>query len=150
MAKNTNSTAFRRIDVDKYSEDNYKEDVENETITEGPKESEVNSLISQNKQIDALKYVLANSPLGNKNQAVRDAALTLALRVMLSFKTSQIEEAVKQLDYEQRDILMKYIYRGFEVPNEKSSAQLLVWHDRVFNQSGVGSVVRVLTDKKKV
>ena len=24
MAKNTNSTAFRRIDVDKYSEDNYK------------------------------------------------------------------------------------------------------------------------------
>jgi len=150
MAKNTHSTAFRRIDVDKYSEDNYKEDAENETITEGPGESEVMSLISQNKQIEALKYVLANAPLGNKNQAVRDAALTLALRVMLSFKTSQIEEAVKQLDNEQRDILMKYIYRGFEVPNEKSSAQLLVWHDRVFNHSGVGSIVRVLTDKKKV
>jgi len=150
MAKNTNSNAFRRIDVDKYSEDNYKEDVENETITEGPSEKEVMSFITQNKLLDGLKYILANSPLGNKNPAVRDAALTLALRVMLSFKTSQIEEAVKQLDYEQRDILMKYIYRGFEVPNEKSSAQLLVWHDRVFNHSGVGSVVRVLTDKKKV
>jgi len=150
MAKNTNSTAFRKIDVDKYSEDNYKEDIDNETVAAGPNENEVNSFISQNRQLDALKYVLANSPLGNKNQAVRDAALQVALRVLLSFKQNSIEEAVKQLDYEQRDILMKYIYRGFEIPNEKSSAVLLVWHDKVYAQSGVGSIVRVLTDKKKV
>ena len=26
---------------------------------------------------------------------------------------------------------MCIVFRGFEVPNEKSSAQLLVWHDRV-------------------
>ena len=48
----------------------------------------------------------------------------------MSIKTSQIDEAVKQLDNESRDVLMKYIYRGFEVPNEGSSAHLLVWHEK--------------------
>ncbi len=28
-------------------------------------------------------------------------------------------------------IIIDINFRGFEVPNEKSSAQLLVWHDRV-------------------
>jgi len=150
MSKNTKSSAFRRIDVDQYSEDNYREEVDNEPVTAGPNANEVTSLLSQNKNIDALKNVLANSPLGNQDQAVKDASLSLVLRVLLSFKTSGIEEAVKQLDNEARDVLMKYIYRGFEVPNEGSSAQLLVWHEKVFAVSGVGSIVRVLTDTKKV
>jgi len=150
MSKNTKSSAFRRIDVDQYSEDNYREEVDNEPVTAGPNAKEVTSLLSQNKNIDALKNVLANSPLGNQDQAVKDASLSLVLRVLLSFKTSGIEEAVKQLDNEARDVLMKYIYRGFEVPNEGSSAQLLVWHEKVFAVSGVGSIVRVLTDTKKV
>jgi len=150
MSINTSNNAFRRIDVDKYSEDNYKEELDNEPVAAGPNANEINSLLSQSKQTEALKNVLSNSPLGNTNQAVKDASLALVMRVLLSFKSSQIEEAVKELDNEARDILMKYVYRGFETPNEGSSAQLLVWHDKVFAQSGVGSIVRVLTDKKKV
>ncbi len=54
------------------------------------------------------------------------------LRVLLSVKqSSQVEAAVKQLDNDQRDVLMKYIYRGFETPTEGSSAHLLLWHEKV-------------------
>jgi len=150
MAKNTSSSEFRRIDVDQFSEDNYKEDVDNEPVRAGPNENEIVALLTQNRLSDALKNVLANAPMGNKNQAIKDASLNLVMRVLMSFKASQIDEAVDQLDNEARDILMKYIYRGFEIPNEGSSAQLLVWHEKVFALSGVGSIVRVLTDKKKV
>jgi len=150
MAKNTSSSEFRRIDVDQFSEDNYKEDVDNEPVRAGPNENEIVALLTQNRLSDALKNVLANAPMGNKNQAIKDASLNLVMRVLMSFKASQIDEAVSQLDNEARDILMKYIYRGFEIPNEGSSAQLLVWHEKVFALSGVGSIVRVLTDKKKV
>jgi len=50
----------------------------------------------------------------------------------------------------QRDLLMKYIYRGFELPSEGSSPHLLFWHEKIFETSGVGSIIRVLTDRKRV
>ena len=49
----------------------------------------------------------------------QDAALQLVLRVLLSIKNQKaIDSAVHELDNDQRDILMKYIYRGFEIPSE--------------------------------
>ena len=45
---------------------------------------------------------------------------------------------------------MKYIYRGFENPSDNSSAQLLFWHEKVFDEADVGAIVRVLTDRKRV
>ena len=53
------------------------------------------------------------------------------MRVLLSFKASEIEPAVKSLDHDNIDTLMKYIYRGFEFPSDNSSAQLLTWFDKV-------------------
>lgn len=65
-------------------------------------------------------------------------------------QAAQVESVVKQLDNDQRDLLMKYIYRGFETPSDNSSAHLLLWHEKVFEEAGVGSVVRVMTDRKRV
>ena len=77
-------------------------------------------------------------------------ALALVMRVLLSIKSTSVDSAVKKLDSDQRDVLMKYIYRGFENPSEGSGAHLLLWHEKVFEEAGVGSIVRVLTDRKKV
>ena len=44
---------------------------------------------------------------------------------------------------------MKYIYRGFEIPSEGSSGNLLTWHEKVFARGGVGSIVRVLSDTNR-
>ena len=53
------------------------------------------------------------------------------LKVLSSFKSSDIEKAVQSLDKTSVDLLMKYIYKGFEHPSENSSAVLLQWHERV-------------------
>lgn len=55
----------------------------------------------------------------------------MVLRVLTSFKSSDIEPAVKSLDKNGVDLLMKYIYRGFEKPSDNSSAILLQWHEKV-------------------
>ena len=157
MTNNTNSNVFRTLDVDKYSEDIYKEDQEvSETTADDDKEvkdaheSLIESLLAAGKVSEALSRVLSSTSLGLKDSAAREANLSAVMKVMMSIKTSQIEAAVADLDNENRDILMKIIYRGFEVPSEGSSGHLLVWHEKVFAVSGVGSIVRVMTDKKNV
>ncbi|KAL3281379.1 hypothetical protein HHI36_004589 [Cryptolaemus montrouzieri] len=148
MAKNTFSSAFRKIDVDQYCEDNYREDDTDGGPT-GPDENEVNSLLQKGKNLDALKLVLTNAPLGSKNQQTKDNALTLTLKVLLSIKPPQIEEAVSQLSPELLDVVMKYVYKGFECPSEGSSGHLLLWHEKIYNQGGVGCIVRVLSDTRR-
>ncbi|XP_032790868.2 actin-related protein 2/3 complex subunit 5-B [Daphnia magna] len=152
MAKNTSSSAFRKIDVDQYNEDNYKEDDcgESQSPPVGPDEKEITNFINQGKNIEALKTVLRNAPISSRNQMIKDTALNVVMQVLLSVKSSQIEEAVNALDRDHLDILMKYIYRGFETPSEGSSGQLLAWHEKVHAVAGVGCIVRVLTDKKRV
>ena len=49
MAKNTASSAFRKIDVDQYNEDNYKEDEGGDPQSPpiGPDENEITNLLNQ-------------------------------------------------------------------------------------------------------
>ena len=53
------------------------------------------------------------------------------LDVLTRFRTNEVEKAVKSLTSDQVDTLMKYIYRGFQVPTENSCGILLVWHEKV-------------------
>lgn len=62
---------------------------------------------------------------------VQERAELLVVRVLSSFKSSDIEKAVGSLDKAGVDLLMKYIYRGFEKPSDNSSAVLLQWHEKV-------------------
>lgn len=146
MAKNTNSSAFRKIDVDQYNEDNFKDDEQDNQQLSGIDESEINQLRLQQKNVEALKICLEKAPLLSKNQQLKDQAQQITLRVMLSIKPSQIDSALETLDSDTTDTLMKYIYRGFEFPSDGSSGHLLQWHEKVFAKAGVGSIVRVLTD----
>lgn len=148
MAKNTFSSAFRKIDVDAYNEDNFKEE-ESTDQKLGPDENEVTNLLNQGKNVEALKFVLQNAPLGCKNQQIKDHALNLTLRVLLGIKSTQMDAAITELDSDLLDVLMKYIYRGFEIPSEGSSGHLLQWHEKVFARSGYGSIARVLCDSSR-
>lgn len=47
MAKNTSSSEFRKIDVDQYNEDNFKDDEVDQGGSIGPDESAVTSLLTQ-------------------------------------------------------------------------------------------------------
>ncbi|CAG9798111.1 unnamed protein product [Chironomus riparius] len=146
MSKNTSSSAFRKIDVDQYNEDNFKDDEQENQQLGGIDENEINQLLATQKNCDALKICLENAPLFSKNQQAKEQALQITLRVLLSIKPSQIDSALEILDAELIDTLMKYIYRGFEFPQDGSSGHLLQWHEKVFARAGVGSIVRVLSD----
>jgi len=68
----------------------------------------------------------------------------------MAIRAAQMDEIIAGLSREHLDVLMKYVYRGFELPSEGSSGHLLVWHEKVFAVAGVGSIVRVLSDSKRV
>lgn len=153
MSKNTASNAFRKIDVDQFNEDNFKDDElpADSGSGRGVSQQEVQNLLSSNKHSQALKLVLQTSPaVISTNNPAKDPTLALMIKVLTSIKASQVDGIVKELDNDQRDVLMRYIYRGFEIPAEGSSGHLLIWHEKVFEISGVGSIVRVLTDRKRV
>ncbi len=53
------------------------------------------------------------------------------LRVLTSYKNTEIGAAASSLSIKEIDVLMKYIYRGFAEPKDSYCASLLTWHDRV-------------------
>jgi len=173
MAKNTNSSKFRRVDVDQFNEDNFQEEFGDDTVlvnaaVDGPSSTcidietfnrieslrdEVRSMIATGDALQSLHLVLKEPPVRCKDQLVKDLAFSVVMQVVMCFKGSEnIEEAVNQLDKESIDVLMKYIYRGFENPAEEgvSCALLLVWHEKALAKGGLGSIIRVMTDRKKV
>lgn len=78
---------------------------------------------------------MSGTRLVNNSLATRvftqDRAEALVLKVLSAFKSSDIEKGVQSLDKNGVDLLMKYIYKGFEKPSENSSAVLLQWHEKV-------------------
>ena len=74
----------------------------------------------------------------------------MALSTMMKIKTSEISEAIKSIPAPLHDTLMKYVYKGFEDPKDYSSNALLTWHEKLLAATGLGAIVRVLTDRRTV
>ncbi|XP_058482178.1 actin-related protein 2/3 complex subunit 5-like [Solea solea] len=150
MSTSSQSARFRKVDVDEYDENKFVDEDEGGDSQGGPDEAEVDSLLRQGNMNGALQAVLKNPPINTKNQNAKERAEQLVVKVLSSFKSSDIEKAVGSLDRAGVDLLMKYIYRGFEKPTDNSSAVLLQWHEKALAVGGVGSIVRVLTARKTV
>lgn len=89
--------------------------------------------VLRKKNLEALNAVLRSAPLNSKNQQLKDSTFQLVMRVLRSFQNSaEIDNAVKSLDQNGVDVLMKYIYKGFE-REPRDSSHLLTWHEKVWH-----------------
>ncbi|XP_044309145.1 actin-related protein 2/3 complex subunit 5-like protein isoform X2 [Varanus komodoensis] len=163
MARSSLSSRFRRLDIDQFDENRFVEEPDGaDAGTEagsgaGPAEGDggpgpelLDPLCRTGDMLRAFHAALQNSPTNTKNPAAKERAQEMVLKVLTSFKGSEIEQAVNSLDSSGIDLLMKYIYKGFEKPTENSSAILLQWHEKALAVGGLGSIVRVLTARKTV
>lgn len=147
MASATNDRKFRRVDVDRFDENTFVEDADdNQSQGELLTSSDVTGFLSRNQNADALRLVLQKGPLSKAPQE-KQQARQLVVQVLTSFKTGEIAAAVKSLSEHEVHSLMKYIYKGFEISDGQACALLHSWHEKTFAVCGLGGVVRVLTDR---
>lgn len=151
MAKNVEDTNYRKLDVDAYDPEKFEDTEELETAGEGPDEKQVNQYIQSAKLQEALKASLVNPPLKTKNQMVKDRATALVTRVLTSFKTADIEHAVKSLSDEEVDLLMKYVYKAMDIQAESATCPyLLSWHAQLMARGGPGCIIRTFCDRRRL
>ncbi|CAJ0562839.1 unnamed protein product, partial [Mesorhabditis spiculigera] len=154
MAKNMMSADYRKIDVDALDEERYiEEEGQNayDTASSGPDERNVQAMLSSSRLVDALHAGLANPPLAAKDQQVKDRSTLLVVKVLQTFKNSEIEPAIKALSADEGDILMKYIYKGMELNQDTAVAtSLLLWHSLVINHFGLGTIMRVFSERQRL
>ena len=111
----------------------------------------LNKMICEGKQVEALKIVLSLAPMESNNRQEKDNFLAIVMAILVSIQKHDIEEFVQKLDEDHEKLtLMKYIYRGFEKPVKGSSAILLIWHEYIFESTGYGIIARVLSDRNEV
>ncbi|CDS38045.1 Actin protein 2:3 complex subunit 5 [Echinococcus multilocularis] len=147
MAKNTGDTRFRKLDVDSFSQSNFEEETVDDTHL-NPRD--VEGLLSSGKYEEAVRMVLDNAPVNSKDAGLKDAVSALILRAMSSIRSNQVDAFVNRLNQEQLDMLMKYIYRGFQKPVDITYPALLVWHEKALAKGKISSICRVLTDRQVV
>jgi ERCC4-related helicase len=87
MSKNTNINGFRRINIDAYDPENYQDDEpDNQTDQTGPNETEILNLLNSKKNVDALRMVLANSPINTKQQNIKVSNYASINNFQINFK----------------------------------------------------------------
>ena len=148
MSLNPYGTGFRKVEVDQCER---VDPVPDNLIKEYNLDfKDLELRLQRGKGVDVLKTILSSPPAGSKDPSEKDGALSLVIRTMLSIRRGQIEQIVEELDSEQKQCLMKYIYRGFEHPKDGSSSHLLKWHEHTFASTGLGTIMRVFTDRKTI
>uniref|UniRef100_A0A8B9VNL4 Actin-related protein 2/3 complex subunit 5 n=1 Tax=Anas zonorhyncha TaxID=75864 RepID=A0A8B9VNL4_9AVES len=150
MARSTLSSRFRRLDVERFDGSRFEDEPEEAPPAEPEPGPEAEALLRRGDALRALHAALRSAPRLAASPDTKEQAQGTMLKVLMAFKSSEIEEAVNSLDGNGIDLLMKYIYKGFEKPTENSSAILLQWHEKALAVGGLGAIVRVLTARKTV
>lgn len=87
--------------------------------------------------------------MNSKDAALKSAHAEKVFGALDRFNDKQIGETVDSMDPNPADILLKYVYRGLETASDNNAA-LFKWQAKLSDKFGVGSIVRVLTDRKTV
>ncbi|GAA6017212.1 hypothetical protein JCM10207_002572 [Rhodosporidiobolus poonsookiae] len=161
---------FRRIDIDQYDEDRvlpsslYHPDPRpaSQILSDTQaKEKQVRSLVQRGDAAGALKEVTREGewPYGeNDVPEIRQAkavALSAVLAILNSTRSTDIPTLVQGLAPNEQVTLMKYLYKAMESlgsdPNTQASGNVVLgWHEKLVEVAGIGCIVKVLSDRRRV
>ena len=103
---------------------------------------------------DEAKYKQYKKDCNAAFQECKKAAVQAVLQVILAISQNQMEKAVDELDDDERDTLMKFVYRGFseeEVDGSKIDySVLLKCHDAIYKKCGTGPIIRSIHTRLEV
>ncbi|CAO3695443.1 unnamed protein product [Umbelopsis ramanniana] len=153
--------AFRRIDIDQYDEDIYTEEEILADAESGRSVDEINSivdaratdvrnLLTRGNNGEALTKSLEDPPYGRNLENAKAKNIKTVVDVLNQFRANDIPTAIKELNLDQQDVLMKYLYAALSKPEQFNSGMILNWHEKLTEVAGPGSIVRVMTDKRTV
>jgi actin related protein 2/3 complex subunit 5 len=58
--------------------------------------------------------------------------------VLNQFRANDIPTAIKELNLDQQDVLMKYLYAALSKPEQFNSGMILNWHEKVCEVDNAG------------
>ncbi|KAJ1548280.1 hypothetical protein HK096_003229 [Nowakowskiella sp. JEL0078] len=148
--------AFRKTNVD-IEEEEFLDASDSRSYEEleallNARTADVRNKLSMGNVAAAVLRSIEDPPFGRDFQDLKDRNAQAVIEALQAAKLSDIPSIVKSLSSEQSDILMKFVYRGMASPDQFNSAILLIWHEKykIFEEAGLGSIVRVLTDRQTV
>jgi len=118
---------------------------------------------------EALKIVLRDMPVREKKvtgdikpktdeekrivqnlfKDAKDEAAKNVLSVLLQIEKAKMKKAISELTNDERDILMKFVYRGFG-EKDLDYQYLLIIHEEICENSGLGPVIRSVHTRLEV
>merc|ERR1712038_77782 len=109
--------------------------------------SQIHSSINNGQKIEALKNCIGQLLSGiPEDLSQREEASRTTTNVMAQFKKNEIQSYCSQSSFDELDLLMRMVYKGFELSSElKFCSTLFTWHEEISNKAGTGSILRAMT-----
>ncbi|KAI9225286.1 MAG: actin-related protein 2/3 complex subunit 5 [Piptocephalis tieghemiana] len=154
--------SFRKIDIDALEAEAFqpsdylpeaaqaKESPEEAASLAEARQVEVRNLLQRGEAASAVKRSLLDPPYGPDRELAKVTSCKAVLEALAKVKSTEIPGVIEQLNMDERDLLIKYLYRGWSSPKGVHCGTLLNWHEKLVEASGIGSIVRALTDRRTV
>lgn len=151
---------WRRIDIDALETDKFltKEELIPQ-IANPVDESAIPGIMSECKNgltkgqfLQSLQMALDNSPY-LLNEGTKTSYNELVFEILCSIKTNNndLTPFIKQLSSDQQDTLVKYLYKIMSTSyGSKQGGIILMWFEKTIEITGLGPIIRYMSDRRTV
>ncbi|CAI4039699.1 hypothetical protein SMKI_09G1070 [Saccharomyces mikatae IFO 1815] len=150
---------WRRIDIDAYDPESgrltaadlvppYQTTVTLQELQ--PRMNQLRSLATSGDSTGAVQLLTTDPPY-SADTATKEQYFGSVLEALTQVRQADIGNVIKTLSDSQKDVLVKYLYKGMSVPQgQKQGGILLAWLEKVTQVSGVTPIVHYISDRRTV
>ncbi|CAN3371737.1 hypothetical protein DIURU_002951 [Diutina rugosa] len=117
---------------------------------------EAKQAMASGQWLQALQVVLSNPPYVTDSPQVKEQHAQTVFDVLVAVRNNSGPQDlgpkfIQQLTPDQQDTLIKYLYKNMSTPyGAKQGGVLLAWFEKTIEITGVGSIVRFMSDRRTV